>query len=87
LENVSANNDYYRVTLYIDNGSDRLKYEGAFYVKTSRGTYYWAKALSDKDFAFDTQAVDAVEKASNFGITRVNTQRDDFRYLNPGNCY
>lgn len=68
-------------------------YEGSLYVRTTKGTTYWAKPSRGSDFLFDPKFA-----ADLFNVTKKSAydpkpeyaypvQRSEFGYLNPKNCF
>jgi hypothetical protein len=96
LASRSPVNDYwaypYGIMVSSDFGS--TSYEGVFYVKTVKGTYYWAKPADGGNFWLDEAAATRIYGIYPHGnydsspSSAIPTQeRDDMRLYNPSRCY
>lgn len=94
----SPTNDYwtvpYGLMVVSDFGSG--SYQGLFYVKTDKNTFYWAKTADGGNFSFGMNAADAIYHMYPHGSGNYNSgpeagiptqERDDMRQYNPQRCY
>ncbi|MCC6747357.1 MAG: hypothetical protein IT371_06840 [Deltaproteobacteria bacterium] len=83
--------DYFGFELGVSSDFHQGSFTGPFYVKTTKGTYYWVKAPGGKDFVIDRTAYDNAASLRRPGsadwdpATAIPTQRRDGfgGYYNP----
>jgi hypothetical protein len=86
--------DYFQLSLPLASDYGATTYQGAFYVRTTTGTTYWAKAGNGGDFVFDRRTHDIVASRrvgyssgyeSSIDVA-VPTQASGMDYYNLGRC-
>ena len=87
-------NDYWKLSVplgFKNLHSSQQKYEGAFFVLTEKGTYYWLKlrlAKGDSSFLIDLRLYDSIGAYYPVQYDPVATQSSEqLGFLNPDNCY
>lgn len=95
LESRSPVGDYWTITygLNVITDFNTTSLEGVFYVKTTKGTYYWAKPTNG-NFVFDKDGAHTIYQKYPFGNYSsapdhaIRTQDSDgMSYYNPSRCY
>jgi hypothetical protein len=92
VEAFVGSSDYFEVDLFIGGDySPEYRYEGAFYVQTTKGTKYWANTEEGGNFVIDGNMYRNLQGdrrgpyyQSNPQVARVAA--DEFPYLNPDRC-
>jgi hypothetical protein len=91
LQAFVGSSDYFELPLTI--GGDYMpfsSYDGAFYVKTTNGTKYWANTKEGGNFVIDRNMFSNLEQMGHGGYVpdpqRAAVTADRFPYLNPGTC-
>lgn len=62
---IPEKNGIWTASVVVDikaHGQENFKYNGAFFVETVNGTYYWLKTVSQKNFYFDSQTAVSLSK-------------------------
>ena len=90
---VPSSSDYFQLNLPLRSDFGYAVYQGAFYVKTDKDTYYWAKNSAGTDFIFDTNTYNNVMfvkgTGSNYDSSisaAVPTQAKGMEYYNSKGC-
>lgn len=82
--------DYFRIDLVLKHDyTFEHVFEGAFYVKTDKGTRYWLNPAGEQNFFVDRNMYQNLLDLGSGGYYmrgREISTADKFKYLNPGGC-
>ena len=85
--------DYWVLHLPLSNERGGLEYEGVFYVRTHKNTYYWLRSGEGGNYIFNGRTYDAILEAmgktfsyvGSYGHT-ISTAMNPLGFLNPQQC-
>jgi hypothetical protein len=94
LDRFANSTDYWVLNLQVSSNYGQASYEGVFFARTVKDTYYWLHPAKAENFVFDRRTHDDILNVMglyyNYNTgpqAGVSTVQDGLRYFNPGGCH